>query len=482
MTPWSDSLRRPLPCPSTPLESFTYDALGNRLDSTQNGAAQFNAGNQLLDDAHFTYQYDANGNLTRKTAKADGEFTTYAYDAENHLIQVVLPTGTTVHYRYDALGRRIEKVVVNGTTTVTQYVYDHEDILLERDGNHAIIARYTHGPGIDEPLLLSKTGSGMSITPMAWARSPPSPMRRAWCSSTTPTPPSAPSRRNWTRALCSPTPSRAGSLTPKRGCTIIGRARMMPPPGAFSSVTPSALPGGNELYAYVGGNPLSRTDPTGLFFDSMGQVVGQATRMCVSAASATAAAVVAGVVVVLWPTATAECDVIEPPAGSDCGKDGPDCKLASRYHLVRAGITDAHAFKREYLGEKGPIKYYDICACKDGSITIAAKRRMWKTRCQDRDLRKVEIDMRARVQICAHGTEEGIRLLHSSVHMAGVVSSCMPSAARHRVNAGCLDMAAADQERSSPTILRRSLRPYSALFRSGHCKGAIAGRCVQSYN
>jgi YD repeat-containing protein len=56
---------------------------------------------------------------------------------------------TTSSYRYDGLGRRIEKVA-NGQTT--RYIYDGEDILLEYNGSNVLQARYTHGPGIDEPL------------------------------------------------------------------------------------------------------------------------------------------------------------------------------------------------------------------------------------------------------------------------------------------------------------------------------------------
>jgi RHS repeat-associated protein len=54
------------------------------------------------------------------------------------------------------LGRRIEKVA-NGQTT--RYIYDGEDILLEYDGSNVLQARYTHGPGIDEPLAVTKGGA-----------------------------------------------------------------------------------------------------------------------------------------------------------------------------------------------------------------------------------------------------------------------------------------------------------------------------------
>jgi RHS repeat-associated protein len=121
-----------------------------------------NAGNQLTADATHSYQYDENGNLTRKTLLATGNFSQYTYDAENRLTKVEEfaagnPTPAfTSTYRYDGLGRRIEKVA-NGQTK--RYIYDGEDILLEYDGANVLQARYTHGPGIDEPIAVTKGGS-----------------------------------------------------------------------------------------------------------------------------------------------------------------------------------------------------------------------------------------------------------------------------------------------------------------------------------
>ena len=111
-------------------QAFAYDPVGNRTT----GGTVVNAGNQLTADASYTYQYDDNGNLTRKTLLATGNFTQYTYDAENRLTKVEEfvaghPTAVAIStYRYDGLGRRIEKVA-NGQTK--RYIYDSEDILLE---------------------------------------------------------------------------------------------------------------------------------------------------------------------------------------------------------------------------------------------------------------------------------------------------------------------------------------------------------------
>ncbi|HSE83995.1 MAG TPA: RHS repeat domain-containing protein [Thermodesulfobacteriota bacterium] len=141
--------------PGQSSEVFYYDPVGNRLRRNgQTMDAVFNMANRLLEDQEYTYSYDSNGNLVEKTNKSTSEVTQYTYDAENRLIQVSKP-GTAAIYRYDALGRRIEKNV-NGV--VTRYIYDGEDIVLEYNGSNVLIAKYTHGAGIDEPLIMERGG------------------------------------------------------------------------------------------------------------------------------------------------------------------------------------------------------------------------------------------------------------------------------------------------------------------------------------
>ena len=133
-------------------ESFSYDPVGNRLTSHISSNYVYDNLNRLLEDDQFTYTYDNNGNLLSKTNKVSTDTTTYQYDSENRLIQVTNSTDIT-QYGYDGLGRRISKTV-NGV--VTKYIYDNEDILLELDENDNIKARYTHGPGIDEPISVDR--------------------------------------------------------------------------------------------------------------------------------------------------------------------------------------------------------------------------------------------------------------------------------------------------------------------------------------
>ena len=140
-------------------ETYTYDPLGNRLSSHLSSSHRYDAANRLLEDSRFTYAFDANGNLISKTDKGSNATTIYTYDVSDQLTRIDFPDGKFASYRYDALGQRIAKNV-NGT--ITRYVYDNDDILLEYSSSDAdpsssvLKARFTHGPGIDELLWMER--------------------------------------------------------------------------------------------------------------------------------------------------------------------------------------------------------------------------------------------------------------------------------------------------------------------------------------
>ena len=143
------------PQASSPAEHFNYDPVGNRLDSHLSDSYQYDERNCLTEDDQYTYNYDNNGNLISRISKADGATTQYTYDTSNRLIRVDLPGGEIATYRYDPLGRRIEKNVNN---IITRYIYDSEEILFELGSNNNVLAYYTHGLGIDEPLIMECGG------------------------------------------------------------------------------------------------------------------------------------------------------------------------------------------------------------------------------------------------------------------------------------------------------------------------------------
>ena len=102
-----------------PDQSWTYDALGNRLsDSARPGAWTYNAQNELQADPTYNYQYDTYGN---RTARLIGQNvnTTYAYDTMGRMDSVANAMGTT-NYTYRGDGKRVAKI---GPSSQSLYRY-----------------------------------------------------------------------------------------------------------------------------------------------------------------------------------------------------------------------------------------------------------------------------------------------------------------------------------------------------------------------
>ena len=135
-------------------ESYSFDAVGNRLTSAGPTSYTYNSSNELTSTSSATYAYDNNGNTTSKT---DTNGTTYyTWDYENRLASVTLPgQGGTVYFNYDPFGRRIRKAFGSATTV---YAYDGDNITEELDSGGNLVTHYTQGAGIDEPLALTGTG------------------------------------------------------------------------------------------------------------------------------------------------------------------------------------------------------------------------------------------------------------------------------------------------------------------------------------
>src|SRR5579872_5055685 len=134
-------------------ESYAYDQVGNRVSSLGQSPYTYNVSNELLTTPEAGFTYDANGNTSSKT-DASGT-TQYQWDFENRLIGANLPGGGGARFKYDPFGRRIQN---SAGAQVTNYLYDGANVVAELDLNGNIAARYTQGPGIDEPLAMWRNG------------------------------------------------------------------------------------------------------------------------------------------------------------------------------------------------------------------------------------------------------------------------------------------------------------------------------------
>lgn len=148
--------------PSGKTVQYTYDLVSNRISETINATLTiwytYDADNRLITDGTASYLYDANGNLISKTIGSST--TTYQYDYENRLVQVILPNSTTVNYRYSPFGDRLAKSIGNATT---YFLYDHYDVLAEYNASGVRTAEYVHGhvisPDFDEPISINRSGN-----------------------------------------------------------------------------------------------------------------------------------------------------------------------------------------------------------------------------------------------------------------------------------------------------------------------------------
>ena len=261
------------PLPSQPNETFNYDAIGNRLRRDgQTADAAFDSTNRLLQDVQFTYRYDNNGSLIQKTEKATGKITRYTFDAENQLTQIQefpnasLPAAKTVMYRYDGLGRRIEK---NVDGVVTRYVYDLEDILLEFDGSNKFLAKYTHGPGIDESVSMERNGQSFfyhidGLGSIVDLTNSTGAIAQAYVYN------SFGQITQQVNSLVNPYSYTGREFDPESGLYFYRSRYYDSRIGRFINEDPIGIDGGDlNLYGYVLNNPVNAIDPTGEFVQAV---------------------------------------------------------------------------------------------------------------------------------------------------------------------------------------------------------------------
>jgi hypothetical protein len=73
------------------------------------------------------------------------------------MTSVTLPgTGGTVSFKYDPFGRRIYK---SSSTATSVYAYDGDNLIEETNAAGAVVARYSQGLNIDEPLAMLRSSA-----------------------------------------------------------------------------------------------------------------------------------------------------------------------------------------------------------------------------------------------------------------------------------------------------------------------------------
>jgi RHS repeat-associated protein len=136
-------------------EGYTVDASGSRVSDTRTGGAtwQYDAANQLKQRGSVTYEYDDNGNLTKKTDSILSEplrTTIYAYDSLNRLSEIHDGANALVaRYKYDPFDRRLSKQL-GESGPITYYVPSSTGLLAEVDAVGEVQVSYGWHPEHDD--------------------------------------------------------------------------------------------------------------------------------------------------------------------------------------------------------------------------------------------------------------------------------------------------------------------------------------------
>lgn len=264
-------------CTPTPIfsEGYSYDAVGNRTDYGM--AGHYAAGNRLTMSTSAAYEYDADGNLIRRTDATTGQVRQFYWDAENQLDSVLVSGGGVasfrVDYRYDPAGRLVWRSASGAPRGDGQrfYLYDGDDVGKEVDLVTGNTTEYAYA-GVDRPIMAvvrnssgtvlqtrtyMQDGLGSVVGSVGDSSTGAAVIYDSWGNIETDS--TAVARLDTLRF------GFKGMLYDESLGLYNARARWYDPDvGRFLSEDPVGLTGGMSLYGFAGTDPINASDPSGL--------------------------------------------------------------------------------------------------------------------------------------------------------------------------------------------------------------------------
>jgi YD repeat-containing protein len=146
-------------CPggSDPFVRWSYDGVGNRLSEVRPSGTtsySYDQMDRMLSAGATSYTYDRNGNQLSAGSR------TFTYELANRL-KTTTASGTTTTYTYDGDGKRLQASTGSQASAKTNFLWDVTgglpELVLERNGNNALLRRYVNGQG--RPVFMSTSAS-----------------------------------------------------------------------------------------------------------------------------------------------------------------------------------------------------------------------------------------------------------------------------------------------------------------------------------
>lgn len=255
----------------TPNAPYVYDANGNRV---ANGAftGTYDEQDRLVQYGNTTYAYTDNGEIKSKTSGA--QTTSYAYDALGNLRAATLPDGTLIEYLIDGRNRRIGKKV-NGVLKQGFLYQNGLNPVAELDGANNVVSRFVYGTKRNVPDYLLKGGVTYRIV-SDHLGSP-----RLIINTATGDIAQRMDYDEFGRVVLDTNPGfqpfgfAGGLYDPETKLVRFGARDYDAETGRWTAKDPIRFDGGDaNLYRYVGGNPVSRIDPTGEGWKEIIQAIG----------------------------------------------------------------------------------------------------------------------------------------------------------------------------------------------------------------
>lgn len=242
-------------------------------------------GRVFVPQAVEAYAYDADGNLT-----SDGRWN-YIWDAESRLTvmearpNVPAEARFRLEFAYDWAGRRIEKKVYGWNTgtggyqlqSVARFVYEGWNLMAELDGTGTLVRSYVWGQDVSGSLeeaggvgglLLVKQGGGTYQVGYDGGGNATTLVNAATgkvAASYDYDPYGNVVKAVGDFAASNPFRFSTKYADAETGLVYYGHRYYQPQTGRWLSRDPLGEAAGINLYAFVGNNPVSRIDPTGLY-------------------------------------------------------------------------------------------------------------------------------------------------------------------------------------------------------------------------